>query len=256
MPSHRIPGPICFFTDNKVIDEGTLCRELTPIPGTLGMSALSHYPRCNVSDWFSSESTVPPVNKDKIKVEKSGKYWVDWADKNAENSNKLDDLEASFKVQAAAFIKALENAGAKVRITTTKRSAKRAYLFHWSWKIALGKCKASDASKMEGVAIQWDHADAGKSKSAAQEMVDGFGLAVPPKSTVAPSKTSNHIIGKAIDLTITWTGSIKIKKKDGTEVAVNYVSNVNGNTALHAVGKSYGLIKHTGDAPHWSYNGR
>ena len=188
--------------------------------------------------------------------QKSGKYWVTWANTHAKNSKKTSDLESSFKKNAEAFIKALKDAGASVDIDTTKRSKKRAYLFHWSWKISLGKCKPSAPAKMTGVDIEWDHGDEKKSKAGAKEMVDGFGLAVPPKSTNAPALNSNHITGKAIDMTIKWTGTIKTKKKDNTEVSVTYMSNVNANTTLHTIGASYGVKKLKTDAPHWSYNGK
>jgi len=140
-------------------------------------------------------------------------------------------------------------------VKSTRRDAKRAYLFHWAWLIALGKSKASDAKPMAGVDIVWDHGDAAKSKFGAQEMVNGFGLAVPPKSTVAPALSSNHIVGKAIDMDITWTGELKVTKKNGTVVSVTYMLNPNLNTKLHAVGESYGAKKHKSDAPHWSVNG-
>ena len=187
---------------------------------------------------------------------KSGKYWVTWANAHAKNSNKIDDLEASFKNNVKAFIKALTDAGAKVDVSTTKRSEKRAYLFHWSWKISQGKCKPSDAKKMIGVDIEWDHGDLKASKSGALEMVNGFGLAVPPRSINPPSLTSNHISGKAIDMNIKWSGTIKVKKKDGTEQSVKFMQNVNANTDLHKIGESYGVKKLKTDAPHWSFNGR
>jgi len=187
---------------------------------------------------------------------KSGKYWVTWANSHAKNSTKVDDLEATFKPKVKEFIKTLTDAGAVVDISTTKRSNKRAYLFHWSWKISQGKCKPSDATKMVGVDIQWDHGDLAKSKAGALEVVRGFGLAVPPRSTNPPSLTSNHISGKAIDMTIKWTGSIKIKKKNKTEVLVAYSANVNTNTLLHTIGDSFGVKKLKTDAPHWSFNGR
>jgi hypothetical protein len=180
----------------------------------------------------------------------SGKYWVTWANAHAKNSSSVDDLTEPFKASAKAFIQALEDAGAKVKVTATTRDAKRAYLFHWSWLIALGKSKASDAKPMAGVDIEWDHGDAAKSKAGAKEMVDGFGLAVPPKSTNAPALSSNHIVGKAIDMDITWAGELKVKKKGGTVVSVPFLS-----TKLHAVGESYGLKKLKTDAPHWSFNG-
>jgi len=186
---------------------------------------------------------------------KSGKSWVAWADLNAKNSSSVDDLAEPFKANVKAFISALEAAGAKVKVSATKRAAKRAYLFHWSWKIALGKAKPSEATALAGVDIEWDHGDAAKSKAGAQEMVTGFGLAVPPKSNVAPSLTSNHIAGNAIDMDITWSGEIKVKKKDGTEVSIAYICDPNANVKLHGVGASYGVKKLTSDAPHWSSNG-
>ncbi|MES2820460.1 MAG: hypothetical protein V4812_15920 [Pseudomonadota bacterium] len=186
----------------------------------------------------------------------SGKYWVTWADTHGKNSDKIEDLELAFRNNTKDFIKALTDAGAQVSVTATKRSDKRAYLFHWSWKISQEECKPSDASKMDGVDIQWDHGDDKKSRAGALEMVEGFGLAIPPQSINAPSLTSNHITGKAIDMSIKWTGDITVKNKDGTEVSLTYDMNVNSHTALHKVGESYGVKKLTTDAPHWSYNGR
>jgi hypothetical protein len=185
----------------------------------------------------------------------SGKSWVTWADDCAKNSSSVDDLIEPFKPHVKAFIKALKDAGAKVTVSATLRAAKRAYLFHWSWMIALGKCKPSEARSMAGVDIEWDHGDVAQSKAGAKEMVDGFKLAVPPLSTVAPALSSNHIVGKAIDMDITWAGDLKVKKKDGTMVSIQYMSNPNLNTKLHAVGESYGVTKLKTDAPHWSSNG-
>jgi hypothetical protein len=47
---------------------------------------------------------------------KSGKHWVDWANSNAPNSNKLIDLEITFRANVLAFIGALEDAGALINI--------------------------------------------------------------------------------------------------------------------------------------------
>ena len=186
---------------------------------------------------------------------KSGVGWVTWANAHATNSTSVDDLVEPFKANAKAFVKALGDAGATVTVGTTTRSAKRAYLFHWCWLIGLGKAKASEATTMPGVDIEWDHGDAANSKKGAKEMIDGFGLAVPPSSTNAPALNSNHIAGKAIDMDIAWKGTMKIKKKDGTEESVLFMADVNKNTKLHAVGESYGVKKLTTDAPHWSFDG-
>jgi len=186
---------------------------------------------------------------------KSGRAWVDWANRYAKKSTRVDDLAEPFRSNARAFIKAVEEAGAKVSIRTTKRSAKRAYLFHWSWKIALGKCKPSDATPRPGVPIAWDHGDLAASRQGAKEMVQKFRLAIPPNSDLPPSLSSNHIRGTAIDMYITWSGALNVKKKNGKVVRVKY-GHPNRNRALHEVARSYGIIKNTRDAPHWSYNGR
>ncbi|PCK07259.1 MAG: hypothetical protein COA42_15175 [Alteromonadaceae bacterium] len=187
---------------------------------------------------------------------KSGKYWVTWANTHAKNSSKVDDLEFTFKPKVKAFIKALEDGGANITIKATNRHKKRAYLFHWCWKIYLGKCKPSAPPKLIGVDIQWDHGDLGKSKAGAKEMIDGFGLAIPPNSVYPPSITSKHIGGMAIDMDITWKGTIKVKKKDGTEVSVEFKSDTSKNTVLHAIGASYGVKKLINDKPHWSFDGK
>ena len=96
---------------------------------------------------------------------KSGTFWVTWANVNAKNSTSVEDLVEPFKANAKAFIKALRDAGAIVSVSTTRRSARRAYLFHWCWKIGLGKAKASDATAMAGVDIEWDHGDAAKEQA-------------------------------------------------------------------------------------------
>ena len=189
-------------------------------------------------------------------ADKSGAFWVTWANANALSSNKLEQLAEPFRSQAIAFIDALREAGATVDVTVTRRSARRAYLFHWSWKIALGKCKPSDAIPLDGVDIQWDHGNDVASRKGAQEMVTGFGLAVPPRSINAPGLRSNHIDGEAIDMDITWAGTIQVRNKLGVRTPVTFMPDVNANTALHALGASYGVLKLATDAPHWSLNGR
>jgi hypothetical protein len=186
---------------------------------------------------------------------KSGAFWVSWANVHATSSKSIGDLVEPFRTHADSFVKALTAAGAHVDISVTKRSDKRAYLFHWCWLIGLGFKKASDAPPKAGVLIDWEHGDDVKSKKGAKEMITGFGLAVPPASTNAPALGSNHIAGKAIDMTIAWTGSIAIKKPDGTTESVAFMPNVNANIKLHAIGALYGVKKLVTDAPHWSYNG-
>jgi hypothetical protein len=185
----------------------------------------------------------------------SGVFWVTWAGVNAKNSALVQDLQDPFRSNAQAFVDALRNAGCTVTVRATRRSEKRAYLFHWCWRIGLAKAAASQATVMAGVDIQWDHGSAEASIKGAKEMIDGFDLAIPPASVNPPALNSNHIAGKAIDIDIAWTGTIPIKKRDGTVEMVPFMPNVNANTKLHTVGATYGVRKLTTDAPHWSFDG-
>jgi hypothetical protein len=183
----------------------------------------------------------------------SGAAWFTANQGKYPNSKKVEDLEETFKKNVEEFLKALKDAGATVTIASTKRSADRAYLMHYSWKVAKGEIKPEDVPDRAGVDIEWDHGELAKSKKGAQEMLDKF------KLKHVASLTSLHIAGKAIDMSITWTGKLKIKDKSGTEQEVDFNSDVDLNTKLHEVGKSYGVIKLVKktkpDRPHWSING-
>ena len=187
---------------------------------------------------------------------KSGKTWVNWANVNAPNSNNIEDLSLSFRPKVESFINALKDAGASITISSTRRSIKRAYLFHWAWLIALKKCSPSDPPPMVGVDIEWNHGNISDSINGANEMVKGFGLAVPPKSIVAPALQSNHISGDAIDMNIIWQKTIKVKNKDSKEVEITFSMNPNTNIELIKLGKSFGVIKNISDKPHWSIDGK
>lgn len=77
-----------------------------------------------------------------------------------------------------------------------------------------------------------------------------------PRSIYAPALSSNHIAGRAIDMTIRWTGTLQLAGKDGATQSVAWMPDVNSNLALQQVGASYGVRKLRSDAPHWSFNGR
>jgi hypothetical protein len=121
--------------------------------------------------------------------------------------------------------------------------------------VGLGRQPASSATVMVGVDIEWDHGDADQSRNGAKEMIDGFDLAVPPASVNAPALDSNHIAGTAIDMDIVWTGTLTVKKSDGTTALVAFMPDVDKNIQLQAVGASYGVRKLATDAPHWSLDG-
>jgi hypothetical protein len=208
----------------------------------------------------ASTETATPVPTDPAKL--SGKKW--WEANQGKTPLKeiaatgISDLESDFQTKVTEFKKALDDAGANISAIDTLRSKERAHVFHYAWEVKEGNIKASAVPAMAGVDIVWDHGDDAKSKAGAQEIITAAGVV-----TLA-ALTSRHILGKAIDWNITWTGDLKIKKKDGTEVEIKSEPRNGGdpgNTELHEVGKGYGVIKGIfkkpkPDAPHWSSDGQ
>jgi peptidoglycan hydrolase-like protein with peptidoglycan-binding domain len=189
----------------------------------------------------------------------SGLHWVS----RYPTSTAVADLALPFRTNVENFVSALTAAGATVSIGATLRPPERAHLMHYSWKIAREGLDAATAPKTvalngASIAIEWVHVDAAgspdpaKSKQGAEAMVSGV-----PDYNMAQIAVlnSNHIAGKAIDMTISWTGTLTIKDAAGADVAIASAPTTGGNTDLHKVGKSYGVIKLVSDPPHWSHDG-
>ena len=181
----------------------------------------------------------------------SGKAWWHAHQAQYPNSQKVDDLEPEFRARVEEFIGALREAGATVRISSTRRSAARAYLMHYCWTVAFGDVAPGDVPAHEGVDIIWDHGELETSRRAAREMVGLFGLAVKA------SLTSNHIKGLAIDMHITWKGALELSHPPALMRRIESLPRSGLNPELHEIGaRFFGVKKLKGDPPHWSYNGR
>ncbi|HQU42530.1 MAG TPA: hypothetical protein PK867_06940, partial [Pirellulales bacterium] len=87
----------------------------------------------------------------------SGAAWWHANQAKYPNSTSVDDLEPTFRAKVKEFLAALDKAGASVKISATRRSKQRAYLMHYSWKIAKGEISASKVPAESGVSIVWDH---------------------------------------------------------------------------------------------------
>lgn len=185
-----------------------------------------------------------------ISNELSGVQWV----ARFPGSVSTSDLTSTFGSATDNFIAAMEQAGAAVTNRFTFRPPERAYLMHWSWKIVRGT-DPSSVPTMSGVNIEWVHATNNASTQAAQAMVNGFQL---QNLQVAPSLTSRHTQGKAIDMSISWSGNLSIVNSSGEVVLISTAPRTGMNLRLQAVGASYGVIKFLGgdaDKPHWSTDG-
>jgi hypothetical protein len=198
------------------------------------------------------DKATPAVN-----LEPSGRDWV----ARHRGSNDLQDLRLPFRGYVEAFIGALRAAGATVLISATYRPPKRAYLMHWAWQINKNRVCAKNVPAMDGVPISWKHYDKdeeysdAQSVAAARDMVRGFQM---ERLGVAPSLKSRHTVGCGIDMTISWTGDLRIRDAYGELVEIDRLPRTGMNPQLHRVGASYGVIKYNRngrDDPHWSDTG-
>jgi hypothetical protein len=181
----------------------------------------------------------------------SGKDW--WRANQARypNSREIDDLESGFRSKVEEFIRSLKSAGATVVVNSTRRNSIRAHLMHYSWKVAYGEIDPKDVPKPSGLAIEWDHGELETSRSAAEEMVQLFGMAH------IASLTSNHIKGKAIDMNITWKDTLVLSKPAPLLARIESRPRTGQNRELHEIGATvFGVRKLASDPPHWSHNGR
>jgi len=183
--------------------------------------------------------------------EPSGPVWVS----RFPTSQSTTSLVDGFRQKCEAFLAALNTAGATVKINATLRPPERAYLMHWSFVLNKGDVEPDDIPPHPGVDIEWVHrkangsADLPASRSAAAAMVHGYDIAF------APSLTSLHIFGKAIDMTIGWSGALTIKQKNGASKTIGSQPRSGLNHDLWAVGATYGVLKLPSDPPHWSSTG-
>lgn len=179
-------------------------------------------------------------------LELSGPQWV----ARFPGSRSIFDTREPFVGKLTKFHQALRDAGATVSISATLRPPERAYLMHHSFRIANKLVDPKNVPPMPGVGIQWVHGSLAASRSAAQQMVAAYNIAF------APALSSRHTEGRAIDMTISWGGVLKIKDAAGNVRSIGSPRNGRDNTALHAVGLTYGVIKLRSDPPHWSDDGR
>ncbi|WP_241609234.1 peptidoglycan-binding domain-containing protein [Rosenbergiella australiborealis] len=176
-------------------------------------------------------------------------------------SNSVEKLNQPFKNKVRSFLESTRNAGINVVITSTLRPSERAYLMHWSWKLSRNLVKPQHIPRKVGVDIDWVHKHSdgsiniSKSIIAAKEMVRAYGML---NLNVAPSLNSRHTEGYAIDMLLSWYGTIEIKNQKGNIIKIESLPRDGMNKELHKIGQSFGVIKfHNShkDKPHWSIDG-
>lgn len=184
--------------------------------------------------------------------ELSGPIWVGRFP-DAKNTSALAD---GFRDGCEGFIAALKAGGIQVKVNSTRRPTERAYLMHYSWRIHKQTLNPQNVPQHTNVDIEWVHRnsngkiDLAASRRAASSMVAAYGIAFQP------SLTSRHIQGQAIDMSLRWSGVVTVKNSAGQDVLITGSPHDGFNTSLRKVGKSYGVVKHPSDPPHWSTDGR
>ena len=91
---------------------------------------------------------------------------------------------------------------ASVAIGTTKRPVARAYLKHYAYKIANNAIDPANVPAVVGVDIELDHGSLEASQRAAPDMIDSYAI------VAQPALNSRHTVGKTIDMTIAWSGTL------------------------------------------------
>jgi hypothetical protein len=129
---------------------------------------------------------------------------------------------------------------------------------HYAWAIARGGTDPATVPARPGVNIGWVHRDAHgavdlvASRRAAEQMVVQYGM------RHQAALHGRHMEGRAIDMTIQWSGDLHIRDADGRVVTIRSTPRDGTNPELHAVGRTFGVRHFVGspaDPPHWSDDG-
>ncbi len=178
-------------------------------------------------------------------TELSGGQWV----ARYPGRNSVSDLRQPFQAQFQRFYSALINASANVQMQAVFRPVQRAYLMRTAYDIANQIIRPENAGALPGVDIQWVHGTLQASIAAARAMVSGYGI------VYRPAYPTKHSDGTAVDMTVSWNGTLNIAQQNGTIVPITTAPRTHMNPDLHQVAATYGVQKLVSDPPHWSDNG-
>ena len=144
----------------------------------------------------------------------------------------------------------MERGGALVSIAATYRPPERAYLMHWCCMIADSGQDPAAVPSMDGVDIDWGHdGNIPDARVAARAMKSAYAIKFPA------ALVSRHTQRRAIDMTISWLGTLKVVDFNGQERVITMPPRSGSNQILVDVGRSFGVIKLMTDPPHWSDDG-
>jgi hypothetical protein len=126
---------------------------------------------------------------------------------------------------------------------------------HYCWRIHRRTINPQNVPSKAGVDIDWVHRDASghvdlDASRRAAAMVSAYGIAFQP------ALKSLHVEGRAIDMSIRWSGNVSVKDRAETATKISSTPRNGFNPDLRKIGKTYGVVKHPTDPPHWSTTGK
>lgn len=186
-----------------------------------------------------------------VERELSGAQWC----ARFPRSDSIVTLKPSFQLSVSSFLWALQQAGASYRIHNTFRPVEACYLMRHAWLIWQLRIRPEAVNPYPGVQIDWVHETREKSIEAGRRMCAGYQIMGLQD---APAAESNHSKGLAIDMSIAWNGALRVTDSSGDEVVIESLPRDNMNSALWAIGSTYGVKRYHNpgrDKPHWSIDG-
>ncbi len=191
----------------------------------------------------------------------SSENWV----KKYPASDKLADLDSAFGQGVTKFVNAIEKGGASVEILSTQWPAERAYMMHFAWLIAHEEIHPQQVPPIDEIDFDtnvsatldmiWWHGNLEDSQKAAEEMLEAFGI---DELEEPPVLQSRHISGEAIDMRISWGGSLTLVTPGEEEITIESGPNDETNEELIGIAAMFGVIHYSDpeeDAVHWSVDG-
>ncbi len=163
-------------------------------------------------------------------------WWVRHAERH-DDSDEMHELRPAFDRQLRDMIAALRRGGATVVVRSTRHDAARAYIGHWAWQVANGTTSARHVPEQPGAPIIWDHGDELGSRFAAREMLNAEAI------ETLPPLESAHIDGNAAELTIDWSGTIRVFDAYGMPHRLDWPRRADVNPELRRIARSFGIAK-------------
>jgi hypothetical protein len=171
----------------------------------------------------------------------SGAHWC----AQFPTSTNLDSLAEPFRSNLRRFIAMIESNGGNARVNATRRPRERAYLMHYSFRIARMGTNPGRVPAQSGLDIIWNHP---RAVEAAEQMVQGYGI------VYEPALNSLHTLGQAVDMVVRGLPArIRVMTAGGEQSFDIGNRPAEQNVALWRIADQHFSIKKSpSDWVHWS----